>query len=604
MARNNNKKRNSNQADSPRNNANYNKPRDNRGKENQYQNRKPAEMTGAYSGRPVMSPDNDYEWYTLNPQLLKDAASFPYAWPLGNKLDIGRYGLTINNGSVPGVMAINWIPTVGYVTDGTSPINVASVNVYTKVRHDNSGHANYDHADYMMYLMAMDSVYAYHSWMRRIYGIMLTFSSTNRYYPMGLIKAMGVDFNNIQSNLANFRAYINTYAIKAAALAIPDTMSIMKKHYWMSKGVYYDSLQDKPQTYLFNPLGFYKFNVANDDTPRGQLIFSPLYGITSLVDHTVPKCIGDMESSEYLTLENIIAYGDDLLSPIIADEDFGIMSGDTLKSFGESHVWTLPITEETYTVLPSYSEEVLDEIQNATLVGKPVTSSLLIDQDPTINKGWIKASPKFVHPYRSPDPTSEVPGQNAYLVDRFVTFDHGEIEPKHTMEATRLTNIANPMNTDGTYTVPTLSTETACCANIIYYYNGELTVRPDLYVSMNCDVAVNHWDSTSTTVTNTSLDSTATFITQRVARQLGEFNALVQSISVFNRHPAIYLSGYMYLSITYDKLSSGSVTGDGFTFSPINGVLMDVNYYTILSQRDLEEVTYAALLSEFDVTVR
>lgn len=87
------------------------------------------------------SKDNDPSWYALNPQLLKDAASFPYAWPLGNRLNLGKFARLINKGSVPGIMAMNWVPTIGYSSNGTSPANVASINTYTKVRHDNSGHA-------------------------------------------------------------------------------------------------------------------------------------------------------------------------------------------------------------------------------------------------------------------------------------------------------------------------------------------------------------------------------------------------------------------------------------------------------------------------------
>lgn len=46
------------------------------------------------------SKDNDPGWYALNPQLLKDAASFPYAWPLGNRLSLGPHAQYINKGSV------------------------------------------------------------------------------------------------------------------------------------------------------------------------------------------------------------------------------------------------------------------------------------------------------------------------------------------------------------------------------------------------------------------------------------------------------------------------------------------------------------------------
>ena len=552
------------------------------------------------TARVTMSPKNDYRWYCLNEQLLKDTASFPYGWPLGNTLNLGTYGLSMNDVSLPGVMAINWIPTVGISNDGTAPINVSSINVYTKVRHDNSGHANYDHADYMMYLMAMDSVYAFHAWMRRIYGVMSSYSMTNRFLPTGLVKAMGVDFSDLQGNLSDFRAYINTYAIKAAALAIPNTMSIMQKHYWMSEGIYYDSNQDKPQSYLFNPLGFYKFQISSGDTPHGQLVFEPLFGKTTMHEHSVPNCIGSLDT--YLTFKQIRNYGDALLSPIIADEDFGIMSGDTLKSFGNGGVYTLPITKEDYTVGPVYEPEVLDQIQNATLIGKPVISSLTIDQDPTLNKGWIIANPKFVHPYATNSQYSEPPGQNAYLVDRFITFEHGSIEPKHTIEATRLTNIANKMGDDGTFDVPTLGTEVACCANIVYYNKGELTVRPDLYVSMNCDINLKY-SSTEGSLQDSTFSSLEVSIMEAYAYGLSQYTALIQSIGVFDRHPAIYLSGYMSI-ISSIVVGGEPYNADNFLFSPINGVLMDINYYTILSQRDLEELSYAALLSEFDVTVR
>lgn len=302
------------------------------------------------------SKDNDPRWYALNPQLLKDAASFPYAWPLGNRLTVGSRGKLINEGSLPGIMVMNWVPTIGYSRDGTSPVNVASINTYTKVRHDNSGHANYDHADYMMYLLAMDSVYAFHSWMRRVYGCMLTYSNTNRYYPRAIVQAMGVDFDDLQGNLADFRQYINTYAIKASALAVPANMSFMTKHYWMSEGLYYDSQQDKPQTYLFNPLGFYRFNISADETPHGWLEFARMF----TDGDSATAFAGCNAAAIKWKLNDFIQYGDSLLAPIISDEDFGIMSGDTLKSFGVGGCYTLPVTEETYTVLPSYSSEVLE----------------------------------------------------------------------------------------------------------------------------------------------------------------------------------------------------------------------------------------------------
>lgn len=565
------------------------------------------------------SKDNDPRWYALNPQLLKDAASFPYAWPLGNRLNLGERATLINQGSLPGVLVMNWAPTIGYSSDGTSPVNVASINTYTKVRHDNSGHANYDHADYMIYLLAMDSVYAFHAWMRRVYGCMLTYSNTNRYYPRAIVKAMGVDFDDLQGNLADFRQYINTYAIKASALAVPANMSYMTKHYWMSEGLYYDSQQDKPQTYLFNPLGFYRFNIAAGETPRGTLEFSNMFGdIESRPGSFEARgkiCAGCATPSPW-KLQNFINYGDSLLAPIISDEDFGIMSGDTLKSFGIGGCYTLPITEETYTVLPAYSPEVLDQIQNATFIGMPDVASMTIDQDVNVGAGWIKADPKFTHPWVAAAGPNELPGQNAFLVNRFVTFEHGDITPENTMEATRWTNISVEVTQADTreYRVPTIGSEVMCTGNICYFKQNsegamEPAFTPDIYVSMNADAVYTDPDGSLDFTTEEAANQSFSKVLQQLNSVLAKQYLVIQQLSVFNRHPAVYLSSFLGIetlaNVYYQNSEfTSAITLNGIDYNTINGVLFDVNYYTVLSSTDLEEMSHIALLSEFDVTVR
>lgn len=572
-------------------------PKMNRDK--RYGNRKPFKKkeTGApaFETRKCMgSKENDPSWYAMNPQLLKDAASFPYAWPLGNELKLGSFAGNFRNAGLPGIMRMDWVPTIGYASDGTDPVNVASINIYTKVRHDNSGHANYDHADYMMYLLAMDSVYAFHSWMRRVYGTMLTYSNTNRYFPRAAVKTMGVDFDQLQANMADFRQYINVFAVKASALAIPANMSIMTKHYWMSAGMYYDSNQAKSQTYIFNPIGFYKFGL-NEGTKAGELTFAPL---------TYEFAPEQMPTTKELTFQDIVKYGDALLAPIISDEDFGIMSGDTLKSFGVGGCYTLPITEETYTVAPSYVPEVLDQIQNATFVGMPVATSMTIGQDPTIGKGWIKADPKFQHPWSNAAGGNEWPGQNAFLIDRFLTFEIDKVEPSNTMEASRWTNICDEVTSDQTkeYRVPTMGTEVMCCAWITTMSKSsassnllEPRMLGPIYVSMNIDAVA----ETDMSGANPSL-ALKNALTE-VNHSVGEILMLTQMLGVFDRHPPVYLSSYLQLGI---KTTASSSPVAAHSYEPINGVLTDVNYYTILSKSDLEEMSHIALLSEFNVTPR
>lgn len=561
------------------------------------------------------SKPNDPKWYALNEQLLKDAASFPYAWPLGNKLNFGQYTTHINRGSLPGVMTMHWIPTIGYSEDPTSAVNVASINTYTKVRHDNSGHANYDHADYMLYLLAMDSVYAMHAWMRRAYGVALTYSNVNRYYPRAVIQSMGIDFADLQSNLANFRAYINQYAVKASALAVPAKMSYMTKHYWMSEGLYYDSMQDKAQTYLFNPLYFYQFQLSTDEVPVGKLVPKPLFGTRLMNGFNIPKTAGEAMYQNNLKVADIIKYADELLAPIIADEDFGIMSGDTLKSFGVGGCYTLPFTEETYTVLPSYVPEVLDQIQNATFIGMPNLASAEITQDVSSsigsnNLGTLISKPTFTHPWTGAPEGAELPGQNAFICDRFLTFTHGDIQPANTMEASRWTNIGTEVTESRTtaYFVPTVGSEAMCCGTITYHVDLEgngnfnpITTGP-IYVSIDCDIFTRIGSNVNVS-SPTDVQNLLTKLCLQVRSNMADYNMLVQQLSVFDRHPTVMLSAYSGFSGSVTVGSNTAPISDN-QYVTVNGFLGDINYYTVLNSRDLEAMSRIALLSEFDVTIR
>lgn len=544
--------------------------------------------------RPVMEPENDASWYSLNEQLLRDTASFPYSWPLGNRLDVGDKGLDINKGSIPGIMALYWAPTIGYSSDATSAVNVASINTYTKIRHDNSGHANYDHQDYMLYLLAMDSVYAFHSFIKRIYGTAMLYSNTNRYYPRALVQTMGVSFPDVQRNLARLRAYINEYAVKASALAVPSKMSYMKKHYWMSENIYLDSNQDKPQTYIFVPVGFYKFGLDEGSEPKGHLSFEPLFGkndAPGVSGKHIPNIPSTWEVPTFngLTVDDLITYGDKLLDPIIADEDFGIMSGDTLKSFGVGGCYTLPFVTETYATTPVYEEEVLDIIQNTSLIGDIVIEDASITQSSTIDSGTgcVLATPKFAHPWVSSLSDSEMPGQNAFLVDRFVTFEHGDITPANTMVATRWTNVGTEVTEKDTrsYNVPTLGSEAMCCAKIWFMRMPNAVSAgamlaldsPRIYVSMNIDCK-----STvdAAVISSETLNSAMTTITSEMINKTQNMLLLIQQLGVFRRHPPVYLTSYQGITITMqgDADTHTTYTGSGQHYGHLNGVLSDVNY--------------------------
>lgn len=602
------------------------------------------------------SKPNDWRWYAQNEQLLKDAASFPYTWPLGTRLNLGGdVAVDVNKGSIPGIMAIHTAPSFGWSDQSNSPINVAARNIYSFVRHANSGSSNYDAPDLMLYLMAMDSCYSYIAYLKRIYGVALTFSMTNRYYPQAILNAMGVDFNSIHKSLADFRAYINVLAVKVGSLCVPASMSYFAKHMWMYDGYYLDDDQDKAQTYLFVPDGFFVFGLDSDGA--GQLEYTPL-GIP--VGSLSPTQVGD----GLLTLDDLITYGDNMIMPILTSEDMNIMSGDILKAFGAGMLYKVDGISETYTVLPSYDQEVLQQIENLSLIGSYVEESAVLHQDAT--KGWLNFTPRFEHPYAFPESVSTHPGYNVYLSNNFVNFHHDQVSPADTMEATRMSNIAHAVNYDeNTLTYHTLGSEVAMYGYIYYYsdWSGswELTRSRTLYKGNTGVVSFNTTTSqipvTLAGSVNANKDGTDAFAaticehspsgiqnrwdmgtiplasvnTNTAVAEIMNVFLLAEQLSMFDWHPAMSLTLGIHGTTINPDLKSirfqispeiGEIpttpsaignmmdvipsTDQWFVDAPVygrfNGLLLDVAYYTIVTEEDLKQLSEVALLSEFNIT--
>nr|AVD54038.1 capsid [Macaque picobirnavirus 8] len=301
--------------------------------------------------------DNDLSWYSKNSQLLFDSANINYPYPVGSKMSLS-YKSAAEDSTLeyylPGIYQIGWRPSVGVSKDEASAVNIAARNVYSYIRQANSGAKNYDSNDLMIYLLAMDSCYAFHAFLIRLYGVIRNTAVTVRYMPEALTKVCGGDYTDLTAHLADLRYYINFYGARLSAMAVPNNMYYFTRHRWMSANVYADEPSSKPQLYVFVPEGFYKFGYDADKA--GKLIYTPLGAVPSGVTSEVANIKG-------LTFEQLRTYGEALLAPIIGDEDFNIMSGDILKAYSSNIVMVPTITED-YTTGFAYSPEVLEQIHN------------------------------------------------------------------------------------------------------------------------------------------------------------------------------------------------------------------------------------------------
>lgn len=388
------------------------------------------------------STSNDPSWYAQDATLMNNAANLPYSFALGSRIPSE---LHITEESIPGIMALKLTPSIGNTNSGVSPINVAANNIYSFVRHMNSGASNYDAPDLMIYLLAMDSCYSFYSYLTRIYGVMRTYSPLNYYYPQGYIQAMGVDFEDIQGRLPELLYYINMYSAKLSTLRIPNTMPYLSRHMWMYSGIYKDEEGDKAQSLLYVPDGFFKYNESLVDTTNlGNLTYKQLKAKN--------------------TLDDLMAFGDELLDVNRASEDHNIMSGDIAKAYG-NNVFTVPAISADYTVIPTYDQEVLDQMHNATVLTGFENKGVV--QNPTTGVLTNKIT--------APTNLGEWADKDGVVNNKRILNMH-TMDPtsSNTMVATRL--MAGVMKqTNGEYLVTTSGSEVVIGMSIYSYSEDHMT---------------------------------------------------------------------------------------------------------------------------------
>lgn len=372
---------------------------------------------------------NDPSWYIREGQLAKDVASMSFNTALGNAVELYKDNpesekVAGKRVSVPGIMRIHTIPMLGYSRDGSSAVNLAAKNLYSWVRHANSGHSNYDSPDLMLYIAAMDSIYAFIWHLQRAYGTARVYSQKNRFIGDALLRSMGFIPNELRQNLANFRAYINMLITKASAFCTPTTMSLFKRHTWMYSGVFKDEDVEKSQMYLYVPDYLY---VYNENSGAGKL--DPL----AIVARDVLDTNGAIQPANKF-LDMWYSLGNQMINALVASEDINIMSGDIRKAYGEN-IWQIGLVPEDFITVPIYSEEILDQIHNTIFTGmypakletdQTVASidSFTIYQDVTDPLEPIKCEPIFKVPFST-------------AITHFLDMAENEPSPERVLVATR-----------------------------------------------------------------------------------------------------------------------------------------------------------------------
>lgn len=300
--------------------------------------------------------ENGPEWYNVLRTLIKDVTMIPFNTQVGTRAPyINSSGLPNHpnyiNDAVPGVLALRYLTIPGIATTASDGVNIAATGLFQKIRKGLSTVANYASADVMMYVLGEDGLIITYNTILRAFGVLPVYSSLNYNYNSTLFAAMGLteaDIADFKANYSVYRARFNNLIYKASTIYMPSGVSIIDRHAWLFSNYFIDADSPKAQIYVHVPEAHW---VIDETISENGTALRPVR-VDTTKKRWIPAML-DIFESQIEAFRN-----SDSLNKIAAD----------MKRSLELNSWTLPYCDEQYVVGPTYSKEVLSQIENTTIL--------------------------------------------------------------------------------------------------------------------------------------------------------------------------------------------------------------------------------------------
>lgn len=314
---------------------------------------------------------NDLSWYARNPMLLAAAGSLPFPYRPGMTLPLTQpgYSPTAQNPVIPGIITLEWYPTFGTSYTSTDPASITAREIYGNVRDAYSGSLDADAPDFMVYLGALDSIFAYIGWLKRIYRTVSTYSPQNYYLPEGLMAAYNLSGNTatyLRQHKTELWQVINELILMTRKFTCPAVMDLFNRHYWMSDNVYADAPTAMAQLYVFNLIGVYKTQLVAEQDTGAQ--------VQGLVCTRIPTAA----SSSTSVIGMWYNFGTGLIQALSSWDDSYTISGYLQRAYANVPSFAVAELLQDEKIEAQYVPEVLSQIENSRAAMPMFSKNMLL----------------------------------------------------------------------------------------------------------------------------------------------------------------------------------------------------------------------------------
>lgn len=342
----------------------YRKPNKRYGNKRKFEVDKDKNRDDRGKGKKGIPWKNDWQFYAVTERIAKDIASYPYNKLPGSKFNVPWHSGTFSNFPdsatyLPNFCVLSYVPGVGNTNDDANAgINIATKQLYTYVRHANSGARNYEGPDIMMYVLAMRDIYTRFFEAKRALGIAYAYYFENKNFPDGLLRSIGIDPQDLRANLAQYRGRLNLLAAKINSFAVPKYFKAFDRAAFISSFYFTDSTSIRGQAYIFRTAGYYTWSgMTSEKGTSLQFNYDPSFNSTS----TTAPAFSNVSTFATVYLDTL----ESQLDALFYDDDANTMAGDILKAFDQSNLYQVADIPDPYVVLGTYDEDILAQIENS-----------------------------------------------------------------------------------------------------------------------------------------------------------------------------------------------------------------------------------------------
>lgn len=351
----------------------YDKKSNTKGKS---QKRKPQGKSGKFDSKRDYEPEtsakgnNDPGWYIPDPMVMEQATRISFDDFVGVPIDMDPNkvaGLEEGYSTFkPGaIMQVFMNPSPGY-TGLTDPkiaaINQQGFRTYARLSSINAKNTNYLPNDVTTMILAMGELISLMSLAQRAYGLLWTYNVRNRTMPTMLVDVAGVDAEKLRGMAAPYLTRLNTLFVEANKIPFPSNIDYFKKCAQIYSSVYTDSDTDMSELYV--PVPRSTWDLTEDEIVEGTYLKTH--------DLFTPDTYVPLDPTVLLDLI------EDKINVMLTSATYNYVYSDIINlATKDASVQMLQFTplDFNYAVMPVYDREWLLKINNATIIGAPLTAA-------------------------------------------------------------------------------------------------------------------------------------------------------------------------------------------------------------------------------------